>query len=140
MMNSSFKLIALAAAAAALAGCGQRVTREVIREQPVVVQAAPAPQPAPQVVVERVIAPPPAPQETMPPPPASGYSWVAGHHEFRNGGWVWIPGQWVAGTVRPLPAPVAEVQPAPTGEASRWVPGYWTFANNDWVWVRGHWR
>jgi len=139
MINSTAKLIALAAAAAALAGCGQRVTREVIREQPVVVHT-PAAQPAQTVVVERVIAPPQAPQETMPPAPASGYSWVAGRHEFRNGGWVWVPGQWIAGTVRPLPAPMVEAQPAPTGEAARWVPGYWSFAGNDWVWVRGHWR
>lgn len=139
-MNPSIKLIALAAAAATFAGCAQRVTREVVREQPIVVQAAPAPQPAQSVVVERVIAPPAAPQETLPPSPGSGYSWVAGHYQFRNGAWVWMPGQWVAGVVRPLPSPIVEVQPAPTGEAARWVPGHWVFNGNDWVWVQGQWR
>lgn len=137
-MNVVWKLTALAAAVTLVAGCGTRATHTVVREQPVVVQQQ-APQP---VVVERVtvVQPPAAPQEVAPPAPATGYSWVAGHHVWQDGRWVWRPGQWVAGTVRPLPAPMTEAQPAPPSDApARWVPGYWNWGGNDWVWVRGRW-
>ena len=103
-MNTVFKLVSLAAAASVLGACSTRtVTREVVREQPIV-QQAPA-------VVERVtvVQPPPAPVEQVPPAPsASGYSWVPGHYEWRDGRWNWQAGHWVAGTVRPLPSPIAE--------------------------------
>jgi WXXGXW repeat (2 copies) len=133
-----WRLLSVALAAAALGACATRTvtTREVIREQPVV-QTAPAPAAQPSTVM--VLQPPPAPQESMPAAPAVGYSWVAGHYEFRNGSWAWRPGQWVAGTIRPLPAPLDESRPPPVGESSRWIPGHWTFIGNDWVWVKGRW-
>lgn len=138
-MSSTWKLLPLAVAVAALGACGTRtVTREVVREQPIV-QQAPVVQTAPAAGSITIVAPPPAPTEVIPAAPAAGYSWVAGHYEFRNGGWVWRPGQWYAGSVRPLPPPVAETPSAPEREYTRWVPGHWAFVGNDWVWVKGQW-
>ena len=134
-MNTLLK-IATVSALAALAACSTRtVTREVVREQPIVQQQV-APQRESVVIVQQ----PAVPAETVPPAPApAGYSWVAGYYEWRDNTWVWRPGQWVAGTVRPLPAVIQEAPSAPPAANSRWVPGYWTFAGNDWVWVRGRW-
>jgi hypothetical protein len=137
-MNAAWKLIPVTAAIALLSACGTRTThtREVIREQPVIAQQPAAPVASTVTIVQ---APPPQ-SETPTPQPGPGYSWVAGHHEFRNGAWVWVPGQWIAGTVRPMPSPITEPPPAvPSGESSRWVPGYWSFNGSDWVWVRGRW-
>jgi hypothetical protein len=143
-MNTLLK-IATVGALATLAACSShRVTREVVREQPIVQQAAPTERvvvqqaaPAERVVI---VQQPAAPVETIPPAPSTtGYSWVAGYYEFRDGTWAWKPGQWVAGTVRPAPALVQETTPAQPHAGARWVPGYWSFAGNDWVWVRGRW-
>ena len=131
-MNTLLKIASLGALATLAACTTNRVTREVVREQPIVQQAAPE-----RVVV---VQQPAAPVETIPPAPAAtGYSWIAGHHEWRDGRWNWMPGQWVAGTVRPLPTVVQEAMPSPPNPGARWVPGYWSLAGNDWVWVRGHW-
>ena len=134
-MNTLLK-VATVSALAALAACYSRtVTREVVREQPIVQQQA-APQRESVVIVQQ----PAVPAETVPPAPAAtGYSWVAGYYEWRDNTWVWRPGQWVAGSVRPLPPAIQEQPSAPPAVGSRWVPGYWTFAGNDWVWVRGRW-
>lgn len=131
-MNTTLKLITLGAAASMLAACSTRVTREVVREQPIV-------QPT---TVERVtiVQPPPAPQEQVPPAPSVGYSWVPGHHVWRDGAWAWEPGQWKAGTIRPMPPLIQEAPPAPIQPGARWVPGYWNFVGNDWVWVNGRWQ
>jgi hypothetical protein len=136
-MNAAWKLIPVAAAVALLSACGTRThTREVIREQPIIAQQPAAPVTGTVTIVQ---APPPQ-SETPTPQPGPGYSWVAGHYEFRNGGWLWVPGQWIAGTVRPMPSPISEPQPAaPNGESTRWVPGHWSFNGTDWVWVRGRW-
>jgi hypothetical protein len=141
-MHSAGRLIFLTVAAAAVTACGTRTieTREVVREQPII-QQAPAPQPAQHVVVERVVPAPAAPQETIPPAPGPGYSWIAGHHEWSNGRWTWRPGEWRAGTIRPMPAPMDESPTTPPPSASaRWVPGHWSFVGSDWVWVRGQWQ
>lgn len=137
-MNTALKLVSIAAVAATFGACSTRtVTREIVREQPIV-QAAPQP-----TVIERVtvVQPPPAPQEPMPPAPAAvGYSWVAGHYLWQDNRWVWQPGQWRAGTIRPLPTPMTESPSTPPGDPnSRWIPGHWTFVGSDWVWVRGRW-
>ena len=133
-MNTLLK-IATVGALATLAACTTRtVTKETVREQPIVQQVAPAQE---RVVI---VTPPATPTEAVPPAPAAaGYSWVAGYYEFRDGNWVWKPGQWVAGTVRPLPPVMQENPSSPPMAGARWVPGYWTFAGNDWVWVRGRW-
>jgi len=136
-MNSAWKLIPLTVAVAALGACGTRVTREVIREQPIV-HTAPVVQTAPVAGVT-VVAPPAAPTEVIPPSPGSGYTWIAGHYEFQNGAWTWRPGQWYAGSVRPMPSPITETPGTPARESARWVPGHWAFVGNDWVWVKGQW-
>jgi WXXGXW repeat (2 copies) len=134
-MNIAWKLVPAALAVATLAACGSRtVIRETVREQPVVQQAP---------VVERVtvVQPPPAPQEVQPPAPSvSGYSWVPGHYVWADTRWVWQPGQWRAGTIRPMPSPMTETPPsAPPEGRTQWVPGYWSFQGNDWVWINGRW-
>lgn len=137
MNSTAWKLIVLTAGAASLGACSTRVTtREVVREQPVIAQqSAPAP-----VSTVTVLQPPAPVSEAPSPQPGPGYSWIAGHHEFRNGAWSWVPGQWVSGTIRPLPAPIVEAPPAaPPSDSARWVPGYWSFNGGDWVWVRGRW-
>lgn len=140
-MNTLWKVAALTVVAASVAGCYTR-TREVVREQPIVQQQPVAQEPR---IVERervvVVQPPAAPTEQIPPAPApTGYSWVAGHYEWQNDAWVWKPGYWMAGSLRPLPSVVQETVPsAPPRPNARWVPGHWSLAGNDWIWVRGHW-
>ena len=131
-MNTLLR-IATVGALATLAACTTRtVTREVVREQPIVQQAAPE-----RVVI---VQQPAVPAETVPPAPsASGYSWVPGYYEWRDNTWIWKPGQWVAGTVRPVPPVIQETPSSPPHSGARWLPGYWTFAGSDWVWVRGRW-
>jgi len=38
---------------------------------------------------------PPAPIYEAAPAPRSGYVWAPGHHEFRNGQYVWVQGYWL---------------------------------------------
>jgi hypothetical protein len=125
------------ASALLLCACGTRVVeRQVIREQPII-QQAPA-QPAERIVV---VQPPPAPQEDMTPAPsANGYTWVAGHYVWRDTGWTWERGRWVAGTIRPMPSPYNESPTAAPAPSARWVPGYWDYVGNDWEWKKGHWE
>jgi hypothetical protein len=57
-----------------------------------------------------------------------------------DGRWVWEPGHWVSGTIRPLPSPLTESPPvSATDTNARWVPGHWRLVGNDWVWVKGRW-
>ena len=134
-MNTSWKFIALGAAASMLGACATRVTREIVHEQPIV-----------QPSVERVervtiVQPPAAPQEQIPPAPSvTGYSWIPGHHVWRDGTWVWERGQWTAGSIRAMPPVIQETPPPPTQPGVSWVPGYWNFVGRDWVWVNGHWQ
>ena len=133
-MNTLMK-IATVSALAALAACSTH-TREVVREQPIVQRQVVA-EPRERVVI---VQQPAVPAETVPPAPATtGYSWVPGYYEWRDNAWVWKPGQWIAGTIRPVPPTMQETPSSPPTASSRWVPGYWSFAGNDWVWVRGRW-
>jgi hypothetical protein len=133
-MSRAWKLLPTVLAVATLAACGSRTV--IVREQ-----APAAVQPAPIVERVTVIQPPPAPQETQPPAPAAtGYSWVPGHYAWAENRWVWQPGQWRAGTVRPMPSAMTETPPGtPPAGRTQWIPGYWSFQNNDWVWVSGRW-
>src|SRR5262245_37033309 len=102
-MNPLWRVASLSVlAAATAAACTTRevvreqpiVQREVVREQPIVqrevVREQPVVQQQPVVERERVVVvqPPAAPSETIPAAPAvTGYSWVAGHYEWRNSNW-----------------------------------------------------
>ena len=115
-MNTLWKVASLSALAT-IAACGTH-TKEVVREQPIVQQ---------QPVVERervvVMTPPAAPTETIPPAPSpSGYTWVSGFYEFRDSRWVWVPGKWVVGSVRPVPQANSESPPPAPFAGARWVP------------------
>lgn len=133
-MNTLLRMASLAALASLAACTTHRVTREVVREQPIVQQVAPQPE---RVVI---VQPPAAPVETIPPAPATtGYSWVPGYYEWRDNRWEWRPGQWVVGAVKPLPPAIQETPAAPPYAGARWVPGHWTLAGSDWIWVRGRW-
>ena len=61
--------------------------------------------------------------ESAQPAPGPGWSWVAGHWEWR-GHWVWMHGYW---TRRPRPDAVR-------------VDGRWVERGGRWVWVEGRWR
>lgn len=140
-MNTTLKLFAVAATAAAAAGCTRVYVpnREVVH-QPVpqpVIQAAPQPTTVERVTIVQQPAPP---VEQIPPAPAPiGYSWVAGHYEWKNGAWVWEQGRWVAGSINPMPAAIREPVPPQPSASARWLPGHWTLAGNEWVWVNGRW-
>jgi hypothetical protein len=120
-------------ALAALAACTRTVaTREVVREQPIVQQAAPE-----RVVI---VQQPAAPAETRPAAPAaSGYTWVPGYYEWRNGKWEWTSGHWATGSIAPMPPARQETPPPAPYAGARWVPGYWSFAGSEWIWRNGHW-
>ena len=30
--------------------------------------------------------------------------------EWRDGAWVWVPGQWISGSVRPMPQPMSKTR------------------------------
>jgi hypothetical protein len=140
-MYATWQWIPAAVAVSILGACSTRtVTREVVREQPIVQQQPVVVAQAQPVVAERIVQMPPAPQEANPASPGPGYSWVPGHYEWTNDQWVWQPGTWRIGTIRPMPGAIVETPGTPPGNTARWVPGYWTVVGNDWVWVRGQWR
>ncbi len=68
--------------------------------------------------------------EEPPPPRAevevqqsrSGYVWVRGRHDWRNGQWVWVPGHW---------------ERARAGY--HWNDGRWERRDGSWHWVAGTW-
>ena len=68
-------------------------------------------------------APPPLRQEAVPPPPGAVMVWTQGYWSW-PGGWVWVPGRYVA---RPYAHAV-------------WVPGQCRPRHGSSVWVPGHWR
>ena len=138
-MNLNLKSISLGVAAMTVftTACTRHVT-----EREYVTVPAPAQQQQQPTVVERVtvVQPPAAPHEEMPAAPATtGYSWVPGHYVRDDGRWKWVAGQWVAGTIAPMPQALAEATPSQPGPTDRWIPGYWTVDHSNWVWVKGHW-
>ena len=82
----------------------------------------------------------PIPNSNQRPYSANGYTWVAGHYVWRDTGWTWERGRWVAGTIRPMPSPYNEAPTAAPAPSARWVPGYWDYVGNDWEWKKGHWE
>jgi hypothetical protein len=69
-------------------------------------------------------APPPVRTEVVPPPPTPGIAvtWEAGHWDWRNNQWAWMPGHYVD-----TPQTV-------------WEPGHWAQEPNGWLWIEGRWR
>jgi WXXGXW repeat (2 copies) len=81
---------------------------------------------------------PPPQVETIPAPPAVGYSWVPGHWMWQNG-WVWKRGHYVTVNVPAMPTVIEEritIAPSP---AHVWVRGHWHWGGNAWVWANGRW-
>ncbi|MGZ5381438.1 MAG: YXWGXW repeat-containing protein [Thermoanaerobaculia bacterium] len=56
--------------------------------------------------------------------PGPDHHWIAGHHEWRGGDYVWVLGHWDRG-----PHPRAT-----------WVNGQWKQHRDGWYWVDGHWK
>lgn len=82
-------LCMLGVAEAALLGCSRKT---VIREQPVVVKETPTTQAVPIIIQSETM---PAPRVENPgPPPGSNDTWVAGHWEKTDRGWLWKEGHW----------------------------------------------
>lgn len=70
-----------------------------------------------------IVQPPPAPIHEAVPAPREGFTWSPGHHEWRNGQYVWVPGQWLS--ARP---------------GFAWRAGHWEQrADGSWQFVAGHW-
>lgn len=78
--------------------------------------------PKPRVVIVKPKPKPPIHVAIRPAAPAPHYRWIEGHHDYRSGRWVWVPGHWVAPTppphthtvvAAPVHRPVVQVRPAP---------------------------
>lgn len=54
--------------------------------------------------------------------PRSGYLWVAGRWDWKNGNWAWVDGHWERERANMM-----------------WVPGRWELQGNYYVWVEGRW-
>jgi hypothetical protein len=69
------------------------------------------------------VAPPSGTWEATP-PPAEGWLWSAGYHAWRDGRFVWQPGEWIA------------LKPGHEYRQHRWVQvadGQWKLTGGDWV-------
>ena len=84
--------------------------------------ACPPPPPLGVVYVRRP--PPRAEVEVIGVAPGPEFVWIAGHHTWVGGTYVWSPGHW---------------ERRPRARA-RWVPGHWRHAGGGWYWVDGHWK
>jgi hypothetical protein len=69
-------------------------------------------------------APPPPRYVEVGPPPYPGFVWMAGYWGWNGGGYVWVPGRWIA----------------PPFRGAVWIPAHWVRRPRGWVLVRGHWR
>ena len=127
----------LAVAALLFSGCGRR---------PIIVQAAPAPQPSATIIhtPAPVVAPqpvvgtpsrdvivvreaPPPPRDEPPPPPPTGpgaYTWLPGFWTVRDGRQEWVPGRYET--------------PPRTG--ATWVAPRWERRTDGYVFIEGYWR
>lgn len=105
-----------------LSGCVHRTVVEAAPAQPpTVIVEHEQNNPAPAVVVHE--APPPPREETPPPPPSSDQTWIAGHWEYRDGNYSWVPGHYA-------------MPPQPT---TTWVAGHWETQDGGYVYVPGYW-
>ena len=67
---------------------------------------------------------------TQPPPPVrsetpgarSGYVWITGRWDWRQGNWEWIPGHWERARAQAV-----------------WQPGRWELQGNYYIWIEGRW-
>lgn len=69
------------------------------------------------------IAPPSGTWEATP-PPAVGWLWSAGYHDWRDGRFVWTPGEWIL------------LKPGHEYRQHKWVQvadGRWKLTGGDWV-------
>jgi hypothetical protein len=68
---------------------------------------------------------PAAPAELQTAQPATNYTWIPGHYEWRptDRTYVWVPGTWTV---------------PPPGQG--WVPGHWEMRPEGSVWVDSHWQ
>lgn len=82
-------ILAVAAGAAVLAGCGEHHVTVRYEEQPAYVE------PAPTEVVIATQEPPPLPAEAIPGPPSHRHIWVPGHYGLPpHGRTVWEKDRW----------------------------------------------
>jgi len=70
------------------------------------------------------VGPPPAVVDVRPVPPARGYVWVGGYHQWNGGAYVWVPGRWMV----------------PPRSRAVWVAPRWVHERQGWYVVAGHWR
>ena len=82
------------------------------------------PPPPPRGVVYVREAPPREQVEVIGTAPSPEFVWIAGHHTWTGGVYVWSPGHW---------------ERRPHARA-RWVRGHWRHGNGGWYWVEGHWK
>ncbi len=68
--------------------------------------------------------PPPHIDPPRPPDPGGNALWRAGHYQFRNGRYLWIPGAWVV----------------PPRAGLEWVPGFYKQTREGGLYINGHWR
>jgi len=68
--------------------------------------------------------PPPPREEVRPPSPHEGWAWRAGHWGYRDGGYVWIGGDWIE----------------PPYATAAWIPGHWIERDGRQIWIEGHWE
>jgi hypothetical protein len=95
----------------------------------------------------------------------AGKSWRDGRWEKKDSHWVYVAGEWVAGTATPPPTPPTPpvtpppgpppgppgnwptaAPPPPRAETVQpragfvWVAGQWDWCDGKWDWVAGHWE
>jgi hypothetical protein len=97
---------------------------ELARAQAAAIRNGEAPAEGEYVAGDAEPQPPPAVVEIAPPPPSAVHIWIVGCHEWRHGGWVWVPGHWAV----------------PPRAGAMWVHGHWRRRPHGWVWVSATWR
>jgi hypothetical protein len=65
-------------------------------------------------------APPALRVETM--APRSGFIWITGRWDWRNGNWAWVDGHYERERAN-----------------QAWIAGRWELQGNRWIWVEGRW-
>jgi WXXGXW repeat (2 copies) len=78
----------------------------------------------PEVRIEATTAPPPPRSEVQPPAPGPDFVWIAGHHRWEHGAYVWRPGHW----------------DRPPGPGYVWEPAHWARRGGSWFFRDGHWK